>query len=121
LDRADWHWRRRRCRNWSSRQIGNRYGQQFRGWCRAHVSTEATPLVQAPPTENLIRVDSVCPPTRATDDLGWKLSSTIRRFSAIEYLRRLGVFGASATTDSIVTRAELPIRSSRMTCCPRQI
>ena len=27
--------------------------------------------------------------TRATDDSGWKLSSTTRRFSAIEYLRRL--------------------------------
>ena len=47
--------------------------------------------------------------TRATDDPGWKLSSTIRRFSAIEYLRRLGVFGVSANAGSIVTRAELLI------------
>jgi len=44
------------------------------------------------------------------DDLGWKLSSTIRRFTAIEYLRRLSVFSDSTTADSIVTRAELLIR-----------
>jgi hypothetical protein len=65
--------------------------------------------------------------TRATDDPGWKLSSTIRRFSAIEYLRRLGVFGDSVNAGSIVTRAELLISlaygfpASRMICCPRQI
>jgi hypothetical protein len=47
--------------------------------------------------------------TRATEDPGWKLSSTIRRFSATEHRRRLGVFGASAGTGSIVTRAELLI------------
>jgi len=47
--------------------------------------------------------------TRATEDPGWKLSSTIRRFSATEYRRRLGVFGASADTGSMVTRAELLI------------
>jgi len=60
--------------------------------------------------------------TRATDDPSWKLSSTIRRFSAIEYLRRLGFFGASANAGSIVTRAELLISldytppASRMIC-----
>jgi hypothetical protein len=47
--------------------------------------------------------------TRATEDPGWKLSSTIRRFSATEYRRRLGVFGASADAGSTVTRAELLI------------
>jgi hypothetical protein len=46
---------------------------------------------------------------KATEDPGWNLSSTIRRFSATEDLRRCGVFGASPGDGSIVTRAELLI------------
>jgi len=45
--------------------------------------------------------------TRTPEKLGWR--GFVKVFSAIEYLHRLGVFGDSANTGSIVTRAELLI------------